>query len=667
MHPVQQDALPSWYNSSLQISDIWVQFNVPQDICFVLQDPPQYMHPVQQDALLDLHQHMCSVQQGTLLDVHHSMDFPLQDAFHDSAVILPQNPYRMLLQLAQILYGLEMTTSTKCKRLQLLLRRNTFRKHDFVAYLQRMSVPTQLGIYPVANLVLVICSRHWLIKTTTVQAFGNMFTSPSEQPSYIYIGGGSSFSLEELQPYLPPESGVPTSGISFRFEDYVLQSELGDLEGSIACDIPIHLLSPKLTIKELQTIASCHGIPTHSKSKRAAIQNAICNHMCEDCQTYAAVFEIVDENQIIQKRRAANLKAVRKYQEKKGDAFKAENLESVKKRQEKMGNAYRAENLESVKKHQEKMGDAFKAEHLESAKKHQAKRGDTFKKANLKSAQKYQDKNREQYRVAHREAVSKHTRSRRAKFPPSAPTLGLQHSIISEACNDMSPDVFEESGCGVCGRLTLFSNLLDLSKVQVDLSLLINPNVTQMECSYADEPTRNWEHPILEEGLDNICKSCYSSLNKGKMPLHALANGKWIGAVPKELSDLSFAEQLLVSRVRHNRCIVRVSSGMHKMRANAITFENPTPKVYDMLPPPIEDLDEVLAFIYTGPCKPTKADFERTPLLVRKNKVRDALEWLKLNHSDYYDLEISYRNLDEYPEDGPPVSIIYSDPFTSNI
>ena len=146
------------------------------------------------------------------------------------------------------------------------------------------------------------------------------------------------------------------------------------------------------------------------------------------------------------------------------------------------------------------------------------------------------------------------------------------------------------------------------------------------------------------------------------MPLHALANGKWIGAVPNELSDLSFAEQLLVARVRHNRCIVRVSSGMHKMRANAITFENPTPKVYDMLPPPIEDLDEVLAFIYTGPCKPTKADFERTPLLVRKNKVRDALEWLKLNHSDYYDLEISYRNLDEYPEDGPPVSITYSAP-----
>jgi hypothetical protein len=93
----------------------------------------------------------------------------------------------------------------------------------------------------------------------------------------------------------------------------------------------------------------------------------------------------------------------------------------------------------------------------------------------------------------------------------------------------------------------------------------------------------------------------------------------------------------------------------HKMTANAISFANPTPVVYDILPPPSEELDEVLAFIYTGPCKPTPKDFERTPLLVRRNKVRSALEWLKLNHCDYADLEISQRNLDSYPENGPPV------------
>ena len=46
------------------------------------------------------------------------------------------------------------------------------------------------------------------------------------------------------------------------------------------------------------------------------------------------------------------------------------------------------------------------------------------------------------------------------------------------------------------------------------------------------------------------------------------------------------------------------------MHANAISFSNPMPKIYNVLPPPIEEMDEVLAFIYTGPCKPTKADFQ---------------------------------------------------------
>jgi hypothetical protein len=95
------------------------------------------------------------------------------------------------------------------------------------------------------------------------------------------------------------------------------------------------------------------------------------------------------------------------------------------------------------------------------------------------------------------------------------------------------------------------------------------------------------------------------------------------------------------------------------MRANAITISNPIPKVYHILSPPIEELDEVLAFIYTGPCCPTFEDFKRTPLLVRRKKVGAALEWLKLNHIGYADLNISYEHLNLYPEDGQPVVVDY--------
>ncbi|KAJ6628646.1 hypothetical protein B0H10DRAFT_1777985, partial [Mycena sp. CBHHK59/15] len=43
-------------------------------------------------------------------------------------------------------------------------------------------------------------------------------------------------------------------------------------------------------------------------------------------------------------------------------------------------------------------------------------------------------------------------------------------------------------------------------------------------------------------------------------------------------------------------------------------------------------------------------DFERTPMLVRKEKVVRALECLKLNHEGYTDLEISQENLASYAE-----------------
>jgi len=98
---------------------------------------------------------------------------------------------------------------------------------------------------------------------------------------------------------------------------------------------------------------------------------------------------------------------------------------------------------------------------------------------------------------------------------------------------------------------------------------------------------------------------------------------------------------------------------MRKMKANIVAFESPVLKIYNILPPPREDLDEMLAILFTGPCRPTKEDFARTPFLVRRNAVIKALEWLILNHADYADVEISHANAMQYDEDMPPVTVEY--------
>src|SRR5258708_31773755 len=95
------------------------------------------------------------------------------------------------------------------------------------------------------------------------------------------------------------------------------------------------------------------------------------------------------------------------------------------------------------------------------------------------------------------------------------------------------------------------------------------------------------------------------------------------------------------------------------MVANCIMFSNPTVKVYNKLPPNREEMTEVLAFIFTGSTQPTEEDFKRTPMLVRRDKVSAALDWLMLNHCDYRDLEKSTENLSSYPLVGVPVVVNY--------
>src|SRR5436190_11137962 len=111
----------------------------------------------------------------------------------------------------------------------------------------------------------------------------------------------------------------------------------------------------------------------------------------------------------------------------------------------------------------------------------------------------------------------------------------------------MSPNTVVESGCAVCGRLTPLTDLLELSKIKVDLNILSNPCVAMQERFSHDDPPHNIDGPILDGDLSNICKTCHDSLSIGKLPQLALANGKWIGKIPKQLSDLSFAEQLLIA------------------------------------------------------------------------------------------------------------------------
>jgi hypothetical protein len=230
----------------------------------------------------------------------------------------------------------------------------------------------------------------------------------------------------------------------------------------------------------------------------------------------------------------------------------------------------------------------------------------------------------------------------------------------------MCPKAIEEAGCAVCGELKPLQKMSRLKSVKNFLGILEAPGVTRIE-RRKDTNIKEYTGPVLDYACSQICDTCRKDIRKGKVPRLALANNLWLGKVPDELKKLRFVEKILISRVRHTCAFVKVASGMRKMKANVVAFESPIPKIYSVLPPPREDLDEVLAILFTGPSKPTSEDFSRTPFLVRRNAVIAALEWLKLNHADYAKIEISREHMDQYDEDMPPVSIEYRESVTNKV
>ena len=229
------------------------------------------------------------------------------------------------------------------------------------------------------------------------------------------------------------------------------------------------------------------------------------------------------------------------------------------------------------------------------------------------------------------------------EFPPRPLDKYQLANIVKNFCDATHPSLFEECGCAVCAQLVPIHQMNLLSDSDVDLDLLYREGVTVLERKRYTDPVQSLNGPIIASQCDYICNNCISYMKKYKKPpIMSLANGLWIGDIPKELQGLTFVEKMMIARVCHSYCFIKVAvSWRMKMKANVVCFSNPIPKVYNILPPAREELDAVIAFMYTGPCKPTPDELQRTPLLVRLNKVRNASEWLKLNHQDYKDLDIS--------------------------
>ncbi|KAF6747096.1 hypothetical protein DFP72DRAFT_1075742 [Ephemerocybe angulata] len=243
-------------------------------------------------------------------------------------------------------------------------------------------------------------------------------------------------------------------------------------------------------------------------------------------------------------------------------------------------------------------------------------------------------------------------------YPPKPTSMIDIARAMRGYCAELTPEAIEESGCCVCGQLTKKVHLIPFDETVYELTVLEELGCTRKERRSIRDPICDIPGPVLDSTLNDICPTCHESLKKNKRPKFALANRLWVGSVPACLQDLTLGEAAMVSRVRYNRCVVRVGKGHLKMTSNVIAFEHPSKKIYQRLPMDKDELADVLSVMYTGSEPPGDDDLKRTPVLVRRNKVRAALEWLKLNHKDYADLSIAYDTLETYPLENVPVGLL---------
>jgi hypothetical protein len=163
----------------------------------------------------------------------------------------------------------------------------------------------------------------------------------------------------------------------------------------------------------------------------------------------------------------------------------------------------------------------------------------------------------------------------------------------------------------VCGTLSSVNDMVLLNEMNCDDLTMISPgDIGCCERLYESDPIMSLNGPILAENCDHVCQTCQGFLKKDTIPPESLANSFWIGSIPLVLQNLTFAEKMLISRIWHNKCLVRVSSGHPKMTANVMMFSNPTVKVYHALPPSWCEIGEILAFVFQGPVQLSKFDIK---------------------------------------------------------
>ena len=157
-----------------------------------------------------------------------------------------------------------------------------------------------------------------------------------------------------------------------------------------------------------------------------------------------------------------------------------------------------------------------------------------------------------------------------------------------------------------------------------------------------------------------VCHECWLAISKGKISKFSPANGIWIGDVPDELKGLTIPEQKLISLYRHNSCIIKLHSPWHSpstaqpaLKGNCITFPQNVSNIATSLPLSSNELAASIKIIFIGASKPSRHHLRKV-LTVRRQRILDALNWLKSHNTLYSHISLDKHMIAALPDNDIP-------------
>jgi len=249
-------------------------------------------------------------------------------------------------------------------------------------------------------------------------------------------------------------------------------------------------------------------------------------------------------------------------------------------------------------------------------------------------------------------------------------------AVVHDFRSATSTHAMKSFTCASCAERVRLDKRCERLVSDVDIDILRNPTVTDSHVLTAVPAAPYTDGPLAGVLVDpagvcqnedgslslSLCPPCGSALSRKKLPRFALANLNFIGNVPPELQDLTLVEESLVARCRAKMCIVKLQDHrddvelptvQRGVKGHVIVFPQHPESISNIMPPPIGDVITPICILFCGSTPVTSKWLKEKarPLVVRREVVLRALQWLCVHNHLYKDVTIDADRISMLPEE----------------